>query len=164
MTGGATTFGAHRNVSRIGDKIGQTPPSFSHHEISPMRYIVTTAQSLLDNYRSNGGSPLDKPNQFLLQVALPPCSFQILNAPEVIHDVLRLAEVNLRTEIQNAIRSEGIKSKRKPYASVKGSVGLIAPRSQHRGRRSKPDESGERGKNLFMGRTSSLPRSVFHHF
>ena len=111
---GATTFGVHRDASRIGDKIGQTPPSFSHHEISFTRNTVSTARTLLDNCRCNGGSsPLDKPNQFLLKVTLPPRSFQILDAPEVIHNIFRLSEVNLRTEKENAIRSEGIKSKRR---------------------------------------------------
>ena len=96
----------------IGDKIGQTPPSFSHHEISFTHKAVLPRKPYWIICRCNGGgSPLDKPDQFLLQVSLPPCSFQILDAPEVMHNVLRLAEVNLGTGKENAIRLEGIKSK-----------------------------------------------------
>ena len=89
------------------NRIKQAPPVYDHRRTAFTHNAVATAQSRMDRCRYGGvGLPLDKPNQFLLEVTLPPHSFQIFNASEIVHNILGLAEVNLETEI-NETRSEG---------------------------------------------------------
>jgi len=117
--GGATT--PRRTPPRFADR-GQNRTNPTKFQ-PPWNLIYTqhrnyTAQTLLDNYRCNGGgSPLYEPNQFLLQVALSPRSFQIFNAPEVIHNVFRFAEVNLETEKQPRPGQRGRSKRRTPCNS-----------------------------------------------
>ena len=77
------------------NEIGRTPPTTGSY----LHNAIKIPQARLGHNRCDERSlPFDKTNQFLLEVTLPPRSFQIFDAPKVIHDVFRLAEVNLEVE------------------------------------------------------------------